>query len=259
MISIKQIPVLNDNYIWLINASEKYTAVVDPAIPEPVIKELKKNNWKLTHILNTHHHSDHTGANIQLKKDSNCKIIGPKADHDRIPGIDIFLEDQDEFEFGTEIVKVLDVPGHTKGHIAFHFPESESLFCGDTLFALGCGRVFEGTMEQMWESLTKISLLPKQTKIYCAHEYTLANGTFALTIEPNNEKLKFRMKNIKEKRNKGISTIPSTLEEEIDTNPFLRPDSIEIQENLSLVGSPLVDIFAKTRQLKDSFKIIENN
>ncbi|PPR77487.1 MAG: Hydroxyacylglutathione hydrolase [Alphaproteobacteria bacterium MarineAlpha2_Bin1] len=254
MISIKQIPVLNDNYIWLINSSEKYTAVVDPAVPEPVISELKKNKWKLTHILNTHHHSDHTGANLELKRITNCKIIGPMADYERIPGIDIFLRDEDEFEFGTEIVKVIDVPGHTKGHIAFYFPNSGSLFCGDTLFALGCGRVFEGTMEQMWNSLIKLSLLPKQTRVYCAHEYTLSNGNFALTIEPNNKKLKFRMKNIIEKRNKGISTIPSTIEEEIDTNPFLRPDSLEIQRNLSLVGSPLLDIFTKTRQLKDSFR-----
>ncbi len=253
MISIKQIPVLNDNYIWLVNLSEKFTAVVDPAISEPVISELKKNNWQLTHIFNTHHHSDHTGANLELKKIFNCKIIGPKADYKRIPGIDILLKDQDEFEFGNEKVRVIDVPGHTRGHIAFYFPTSEVLFCGDTLFALGCGRVFEGTMEQMWNSLTKIALLPKKTKIYCAHEYTLANGNFALTIEPNNEKLKFRMKKVIEKRKKGISTVPFTLAEELDTNPFLRPDSKEIQKNLSLVGSPLVDIFAETRNLKDNF------
>ena len=254
MISIKQIPVLSDNYIWLINASEKFTAVVDPAIPGPVIDELKKNNWKLTHIFNTHHHNDHTGANLELKNITNCKIIGPKSDFQRIPGIDICYKDKDEFSFGNETVRIMDIPGHTKGHIAFYFNKSRALFCGDTLFALGCGRVFEGTMEQMWNSLAKIKNLPKQTKVYCAHEYTLANGNFALTIEPDNNKLKERMNEVISKREKGISTIPSTLLDEIETNPFLRPDSKEIQKNLSLVGKSHLEIFTKIRLLKDIFR-----
>ncbi len=254
MITIKQIPVLSDNYIWLINTSEKFTAVVDPAISDPVLNELKENNWNLTHIFNTHHHSDHTGANLELKKITNCKIIGPMADSERIPGIDVCYQDKDEFNFGNEIVSIMDVPGHTKGHIAFYFNKSRALFCGDTLFALGCGRVFEGTMEQMWNSLAKIKNLPKQTKVYCAHEYTLANGNFALTIEPDNNKLKARMNEVISKREKGISTIPSTLLDEIETNPFLRPDSKEIQKNLSLVGKSHLEIFTKIRLLKDIFR-----
>ncbi len=253
MISIEQIPVLKDNYIWVVNYINKLAVVIDPALCDPVINVLKKKNWKLTHILNTHHHNDHIGANIELKKITNCKIIGPKNDLDRIPGIDIAVKNDQKLNFGNEEINVIEVPGHTKGHIAYYFQKSESLFCGDTLFALGCGRVFEGTMQQMWTSLLKLKNLPRSTKVYCAHEYTLANGNFALTVEPGNNKLRERMKKIINKREHGLPTVPSTLGEEIDTNPFLRPDSREIQSNLSLTGASLVDIFAQTRSLKDTF------
>ena len=254
MLEIIRIPVLNDNYVWLAHAPDGNTAVIDPAVSMPVIQELKKRHWQLTYILNTHHHNDHTGANLELKKTTKCTIIGPKADIDRIPGIDIALVDGDHFMLGKEKAQIFDVPGHTKGHIAFYFFNSNSLFCGDTLFALGCGRVFEGTMEQMWHSLSKFKKLPRQTNVYCAHEYTQANGIFALTVEPNNIKLKLRMDEVNNKRKNQIPTVPSTLGEEFDTNPFLRPDSTEIQETLSLMDAPLSEIFAKTRYLKDNFR-----
>ena len=254
MLEIIRIPVLNDNYVWLIHTRDGLTAVVDPAVSEPVMAEINARRWTLTHILNTHHHADHTGGNLALKELTNCTIVGPSADQARIPGIDVEVGDGETYQLGSATAEVLDIPGHTHGHIAYHFAQDDTLFCGDTLFALGCGRVFEGTMEQMWSSLSKIATLPPSTKVYCAHEYTQANGRFALSIEPNNRKLISRMEQIDRMRAEGIPTVPSILGEEFDTNPFLRPYSDEIQETLGLKDARLVEVFTKTRLLKDSFK-----
>jgi hydroxyacylglutathione hydrolase len=254
-LEIHQIPVLSDNYVYLAHEAETgSTAVVDPAVGDPVVEALADKGWTLTHILNTHHHADHTGANLELKERFDLTIVGPRADAARIPGIDVEVGDGDSYALGNATAQVYDVPGHTSGHIAFWFEESDALFCGDTLFALGCGRVFEGTMSQMWNSLGKLRALPPQTRVYCAHEYTQANGRFALTVEPDNQALVDRMREIDRMRDNGIPTVPSTLGEELSTNPFLRPDSPDLQRTIGLEGADLTSVFARTRELKDNFR-----
>ncbi len=254
MLEIHQIPVLSDNYVYLAHdAASGQTAVVDPATTDEVFAALEEKGWQLTHILNTHHHMDHVGGNEVLKAATGCTIVGPKADKDRIPGIDVALGDGDSYALGGSEAKVFDVPGHTKGHIAFWFEDSDALFCGDTLFALGCGRMFEGTADQMWNSLSKFRDLPGQTQVYCAHEYTQANAAFAVTVEPDNENLVSRAAEIDALRAQGKRTVPSSLAEELATNPFLRPDSPDLQRTLSLEGADLVAVFAETRKRKDNF------
>ena len=253
-LEVVQIPCLSDNYGYLVHDSEsKLTASIDSPALDPIEEALRQNGWVLTHIFNTHHHYDHTGANLELKKRWKCKIIGSDKDSDRIPGLDEGVNDQDIFSFGNNEVKVFDVSGHTIGHISFYFPGEEKLFCGDALFALGCGRIFEGTPAQMWESLQKLEKLPEDTKVYCAHEYTLANANFAVTVEPQNKVLLDRVQEIKDLRNEGKPTIPSTIGLEKSTNPFLRPMSKDIQANLDMLGAELVDVFAETRRRKDNF------
>jgi hydroxyacylglutathione hydrolase len=254
MLEIHQIPVLSDNYVYLAHdAATGKTAVVDPAVHEEVFAALDEKGWTLTHILNTHHHADHTGGNLAIKERTGCTIVGPRADRDRIPGIDVEVGDGDTYALGDSVARVFDVPGHTRGHIAFWFEESDALFCGDTLFALGCGRLFEGTPQQMWTSLSKLKALPPDTKVYCAHEYTKANAAFAVTVEPQNGRLAERKARIDAMRARGERTVPSTLGEELATNPFLRPDSADLQATLGLAGAPLTDVFAETRRRKDSF------
>ena len=253
-LEIKQIPVLDDNYVYLAHCPETGdTAVVDPAVSEPVFDALNETGWKLTHILNTHHHGDHVGGNMDIKNKTGCTIVGPRADRDRIPGIDVEVGDGDTYTLGASTAKVYDVPGHTRGHIAYWFEDSDALFCGDTLFVMGCGRLFEGTPAQMVSSLSKFSPLPDQTKIYCAHEYTQSNGRFALTVEPENQALIDLMKEVDDKRAKGIPTVPSTLGQERATNPFLRAESPGIQSTLGMVGADVVDVFAEVRHRKDNF------
>ncbi|WP_037492573.1 hydroxyacylglutathione hydrolase [Sneathiella glossodoripedis] len=253
-LQIHQIPVLHDNYLYLIKdiASDK-VAIVDPAVSDPVLDKLNELGWKLTHILNTHHHMDHTGANLDLKEKTGCTIVGSKSDASRIPGIDVQLSDGDVYEFGESNARIFDVSGHTIGHIAYWFEQSNALFCGDALFALGCGRLFEGTPAQMWESLSKLKTLPDTTQIYCAHEYTEANAKFALSVEPQNTDLQNRYEEIVKLRGANKPTVPSTLADEKRTNPFLRPDSDYIQETLGMRGSNLIDIFAEIRSRKDNF------
>ena len=254
MLEIHQIPVLSDNYVYLAHdGASGQTAVVDPATTDEVFAALEEKGWQLTHILNTHHHMDHVGGNEVLKAATGCTIVGPKADKDRIPGIDVALGDGDSYALGGSEAKVFDVPGHTKGHIAFWFEDSDALFCGDTLFALGCGRMFEGTADQMWNSLSKFRDLPGQTQVYCAHEYTQANAAFAVTVEPDNENLVSRAAEIDALRAQGKRTVPSSLAEELATNPFLRPDSPDLQRTLGLEGADLVAVFAETRKRKDNF------
>ena len=254
MLEIHQIPVLSDNYVYLAHdAASGQTAVVDPATTDEVFAALADKGWTLTHILNTHHHMDHVGGNLVLKEATGCTIVGPRADAGRIPGIDIEVGDGDTYTLGSSTAKVYDVAGHTRGHIAYWFGESDALFCGDTLFALGCGRLFEGTPDQMWESLSKFMELPGETKVYCAHEYTQANAAFAITVEPDNQALIDRKAWIDAARAEGKSTVPSTLAEEFATNPFMRPDSIDLQRTLGLEGADLVTVFAETRKRKDNF------
>lgn len=253
-LKIHRIPARKDNYLWLaVEPATNTVAVVDPADAEPVIAKCEELGICLTHILNTHHHGDHTGGNLALKDRYDCVIIGPAADRDRIPGIDIAVGEEDTIALGTETGRVFDVPGHTRGHIAYWFAESEALFCGDTLFAMGCGRLCEGTPAQMWDSLSKFAGLPDETRVYCAHEYTEANARFALTVDPDNKALKRRAAAVARLRREGKPTVPSTLGEERATNPFLRAEDIGLRAALGLAGADAVTVFAETRRRKDVF------
>src|SRR5262249_18905808 len=186
-LEVHPINALRDNYVWLLRDPKSGAiGVVDPSESEPVEAALRSRSWTLTHILNTHHHYDHTGGNLALKQAHGATIVGPAADRERIPGIDVALADGETYTFGEGAALVLDVPGHTRGHIAFFFPAAPALFCGDTMFSLGCGRLFEGTPAQMWASLGKFKRLPTDTRVYCGHEYTQANARFAITVDPAN-------------------------------------------------------------------------
>ena len=229
------------------------TATIDTPDVDAIERALLDKKWTLTHILNTYHHWDHAGGNLELKNKTNCTIVGPRADANRIPGIDIQVGEGDVFEFGNHQANVYDTPGHTRGHIVYHFAEEGCAFVGDTLFAMGCGRLFEGTPEQMWSSLQKLMRWPDETKIYCAHEYTEVNAKFALTVEPDNIDLSARSEEVNQTRLKNLPTIPTTLGIEKKTNPFLRPMSTDIQSTINMKGCSLVNVFAKTRQLKDNF------
>jgi len=254
-LDIIQIPVLTDNYVYLVrDPGSDAVAVVDPAVPEPVLAELQRRGWRLTHILNTHHHGDHVGGNLALKQATGCLIVGPRADADRIPGIDVQLGDGDTWSLGTQPARIFDVPGHTRGHIAYWFANSDALFCGDTLFALGCGRLFEGSPAQMWSSLQKFLALPDSAKVYCAHEYTESNARFAVTVEPGNDALTRRYAEIRSLRAAGKPTVPSTIGAERATNPFLRPASAGLRATLDLQDADDVAVFAETRRRKDGFR-----
>jgi len=253
---IIQIPLLRDNYAYLIVCERTHeAALVDPSEAEPILRQVEKENVDLKAILNTHHHHDHTGGNPGLLEHFPLEVYGHMADKGRIPGLTHPLNDGDEVRIGELTGKVLFIPGHTRGHIAYLF--ENKLFCGDTLFVAGCGRLFEGTAEQMHDSLSKLLQLPANTLVYCGHEYTEKNIQFALTLEPNNKHLTEKMQRARSLRAKGISTVPSTMAEEMETNPFLRWESKEIQANLKSrfpdVGSDSVSVFAKIRELKDQF------
>lgn len=254
MLEVYQIPCLSDNYGYLIHDSaNNLTATIDTPEVGPINQALEEKGWTLTHILNTHHHFDHAGGNLELKSRWNCIIVGSKSDAKRIPGIDIELSDGESYQFGDHVATVFDVSGHTLGHIAFYFAEEDVLFSGDALFALGCGRLFEGSPEQMWSSLSKLKALPDSTTVYCAHEYTAANAAFALSVEPDNVALRERVSEIKSLRANNLPTVPSNLGVEKATNPFLRPDSDALQKTLQMTGEPLVEVFAETRRRKDNF------
>jgi hydroxyacylglutathione hydrolase len=251
---IELVPCLKDNYAYLIHDPDaNTTGIVDPSEAEPVLSALKRTGLKLTHILNTHHHFDHTGGNLPLKEKTGAIIVGPKADKDRIPGIDVALGEGETYKFGTRTARVFDIPAHTRGHIAFWFEADKAVFTGDTMFAMGCGRLFEGTPEQMWKSLSKLAALPEDTRVYCGHEYTESNGRFALTVEPDNADLIARMREVREKRAKEEPTIPSTIGLEKKTNPFVRATSPALQKTLGMAGADPVAVLAETRKRKDSF------
>jgi len=253
-LQVHMFSALSDNYCYLVHDPETgLTGVVDTPDIAAIENALAETGWSLDYILNTHHHSDHAGGNLELKEKTGCKVVGPSADAARIPGIDIALGDGDTFELGSKIATVYDTPGHTSGHIVYHFAADDIAFTGDTLFSMGCGRLFEGSAEQMWTSLQKLLAWPDETLVYCAHEYTQANAAFALTVEPDNARLVERAKQVDELRQQNEPTIPSTIGLERATNPFLRPTSPDLQATIGMPGAPPVDVFAETRRRKDNF------
>ena len=237
---IEIIPCLQDNYSYLIiDESNNSACVIDPSEADPIISFVENNNIKLQYILNTHHHFDHIGGNKELKKKFGSTVLGFKEDSHRIPEIDILLEDDQIWKAQNFIAKIIHIPGHTLGHICFYFFNEKLIFTGDTLFSLGCGKIFEGTYKQMYDSLNKIKSLPKETKVYCGHEYTLNNSRFCIKYDSKNLDLKKKVEVINKKILNGLPTIPSTIKEELDCNIFLRTEDLES--------------FSKLRDLKDNF------
>ncbi len=237
---VEIISCLQDNYSYLIiDETNNLACVVDPSEARPIIDYLKNKNINLKYILNTHHHFDHVGGNEELKKKYNAIVVGYKHDSERIPEIDILLEDNEIWERDNFVAKIIHVPGHTKGHICFNFYKEKLLFTGDTLFSLGCGKIFEGTYEQMFNSLEKIKALPLDTKIFCGHEYTLNNSKFCIKYDNENLSLQKKIQDIEIKLDDSLPTIPSTLKEELDCNIFLRAKDLKT--------------FSKLRDLKDNF------
>lgn len=227
-LEVVRIPVLSDNYVWLVRESESgETMVVDPAVAAPVLAKAKELGWNITQIWNTHWHPDHTGGNAEIKAATGCFITGPEAEYARIPTLDVQVKGGDTVMLGEATAKVIDVPAHTAGHIAFHFADDHAAFVGDTLFAMGCGRLLEGTADQMYANMRKLEALGDETAIYCAHEYTLGNGRFALTVEPDNAALVERMVEVTAMRERSEPTVPTTIAQERATNPFMRAGSVE--------------------------------
>jgi|TARA_B100001741_G_scaffold66354_1_gene52626 hydroxyacylglutathione hydrolase len=237
---VKIIPCLEDNYAYLLIDNTNNTAcIIDPSEASPIINYLEKNKIKLSFILNTHHHYDHVGGNKKLKEIYGAKVIGYIDDKKRIPEIDIIVKNNQIWKEKNFEAKIIHIPGHTKGHICFYFFNEKKIFSGDTLFSLGCGKIFEGTYAQMFESLNFFKTLPQDTNIYCGHEYTLKNSEFCLKHDPNNPNLKKKIQKIKEKLNKNLPTLPTTIKDEIECNIFLRTENLEN--------------FSKLRDLKDNF------
>lgn len=226
MLEIVRIPVLSDNYVWLVHEPDSAeTMVVDPAVADPVLAEADRRGWSITQIWNTHWHPDHTGGNEAIKAATGCTITGPEAEQARIPTLDRTVKEGDTVKLGDVVAEVIDVPAHTAGHIAYHLPDEKAAFVGDTLFAMGCGRLFEGTAEQMYANMRKLEALPDETRVYCAHEYTEANGRYAVTAEPDNQALADRMADVVAMRERGEATVPTTIALERATNPFMRARS----------------------------------
>src|SRR5262245_26310737 len=253
-LQIHQFPCLSDNFGVLIHDAEAgITASIDAPDATAVARALQEKGWTLTHILTTHHHLDHTAGNAALKAETGCTIIGPRNEAAKVPGIDRQVGEGDTFAFGSHQVQVLDTPGHTAGHITYVIPSAKVAFVGDTLFALGCGRVIEGTPQMMWDSLRKLMALPKDTAVYCGHEYTQANAAFALSIEPDSAALQQRATAVDELRAAGTATLPTGIGLELETNPFLRPHVPAIQRRLGMEGRPEWEIFREIRERKNRF------
>jgi hydroxyacylglutathione hydrolase len=226
-LEIIRIPVLSDNYVWLVHEPDSgETMVVDPAVAAPVLAEADARGWQITQIWNTHWHPDHTGGNAEIKAATGCIITGPEAERERIPTLDVVVKEGDTVALGAVTAQVLDVPAHTAGHIAYHFADDRAAFVGDTLFAMGCGRLFEGTADQMYSNMRKLEALGDETQVYCAHEYTQSNGRFALTVEPDNAALVERMAMVIAMRERGEPTVPTSIALERATNPFMRAASV---------------------------------
>lgn len=239
-LDIVAVPAFADNYLWLIHDEDSgETAVVDPGDPAPVLAEAERRGWRITKILNTHWHPDHTGGNLAIKQATGAEIWGPAGENGRVPGLDHPLAEGDRISIGGHSAEVWEVPGHTLGHIAYIFADDEIAFVGDTLFAMGCGRLFEGSPEQMHRSLGRLAELPEATQLYCAHEYTLANARFAAHAFPENKEIAERLRHVEQERSEARPTVPTTVALERTTNPFL------------LAGD--VKEFAELRREKDSF------
>lgn len=252
-LEIHMFPCLNDNYGYLVHDPVSgETAVIDTPDATKIMAEAETKGWKITQIWNTHWHPDHAGGNLQIKDATGCVIIGPAGEEDKIPGLDRAVRQDSLVNLGAIVAKVIDVPGHTAGHIAFHVEEEGVAFVGDTVFALGCGRLFEGSPAQMWDSLSKIKALPEDTILYCAHEYTAANAKFAATIEPENSDLQTYIDQVKALRSEDKPTIPTRLDKELAANPFLRADIPALQAAMGHSGDP-VETFAEIRRRKDNF------
>ncbi|OHV82058.1 hydroxyacylglutathione hydrolase [Rhizobium sp. LCM 4573] len=244
----------SDNYGVLVHDPESgLTASIDAPEEKPIVEAANRRGWKITHIFTTHHHTDHVEANLALKERFHLEIIGPFNEAVAIPGLDKTMADGDEFQFGEHLVRVIETPGHTAGHICYHFPDDKLLFAADTLFALGCGRLFERPAADMWHSLQKLAVLPDETAIYFGHEYTLSNARFALTIDPGNERLKVRAAEIEAQRAEGKFTIPTMMGLEKETNPFLRANDPAIRRNLVMESKTNEEVFAEIRKRKDNF------
>ncbi|NWG70444.1 MAG: hydroxyacylglutathione hydrolase [Parvularculaceae bacterium] len=249
---IRQFPCLKDNYGFLLrDEASGAVAAVDTPDAAAIDRELEAAGWRLTHILNTHWHPDHAGGNLALKARWSCRIIGPKREAARIPGLDEAVGEGDEVRLGEAVARVIDTPGHTLGHVVFHFLEAGCAFVGDTIFAMGCGRLFEGTPSQMWASLLKVAALPAATELYCAHEYTEANARFALSVDGANAALRRRAAAVDAMRARGAPTVPTRLADELETNPFLRAPAIAA--SLGLSGVADAEAFAELRRRKDQF------
>ncbi len=246
------VPCLSDNYAYLLHDPETgTTGVVDPAEDGPITAALEARGWRLSYILNTHHHYDHVGGNEALKRAFGATIIGPQAERDQIPAMDVGVRQGETFPFGSHTVEVIDTPAHTAGHISFYLPGVPAVFAGDTMFSMGCGRLFEGTAAQMWNSLQKLMALHAATRLYCGHEYTQSNARFALSLEPGNEALQSRAAEVERLRARQAPTLPSTIAQELATNPFLRPHSPEIRATLGMATASDADVFAEIRRRKD--------
>jgi hydroxyacylglutathione hydrolase len=253
-LEIHQFPARSDNYGLLVHdPASGATAAIDAPDAEAVLAQLHRKGWTLTHILTTHHHHDHTAGNAVLKRMTGCTIIGPAKEAGAIPGIDVPVQEGDKIEIGSAGARVIDTPGHTRGHVSYQFPDDNTVFVGDTLFSVGCGKLLEGDAKTMWSSLAKLRSLPPETALYCGHEYTDANCRFALTVEPENETLRARASEAAALAKAGKPALPSTIKQELATNPFLRPESPAIQQRLGMEGAELADIFGEIRRRKDRF------
>jgi hydroxyacylglutathione hydrolase len=249
---IHQFACLKDNYGVLVHdAAGDVTLAIDAPDAAAVRQALDARGWRLTHILATHHHADHTAGIPALKAETQCTVIGPKSEASRIPGLDMAVGEPDTLQLGGLAIKVLDTPGHTIGHVTYWIEAAQVAFVGDTLFAMGCGRVLEGTAEMMWASLRKIAALPADTALYCGHEYTVSNGRFGLTIEPGNAALAARLADTEAKRDRGLPTLPTRVDLELETNVFLRAGSRAIREQVGLPLAPDWKVFAEVRERKN--------
>ncbi len=251
-LDIVTIPCRSDNYAFLIHGQGR-TALVDAPEAAPIADALNSRGWGLDEIWLTHHHGDHVEGVEELQAEFGATVTGNAEDAARLPKLDRAVRDGDSFDFAGETVEVLDVSGHTVGHVAFHIPGAAAAFTADSLMALGCGRVFEGTFDQMWASLSKLAALPPETIIHSGHEYTQANARFALTIEPNNPDLISRSDAVAAARTQGMPTVPSRLSEELATNPFLRASRPEVKSGLGMENAPDAQVFAEIRRRKDAF------
>ena len=252
---IDQFPCRSDNFGVLIHDTVSgLTAAIDAPEFDPIKHRLAERGWRLDRILVTHHHADHTEAILPLKQATDCSVVGPAKEADKIPGIDQTVKEGDVIPFGSHEIRVIETPGHTLGHVSYYIPGAKVAFVADTLFAIGCGRVIEGTFPMMWDSLTKLMALPDDTVVYCGHEYTQANARFALTIEPANSELILRAREVDELRAAGKATLPTAMGLEKRTNPFLRVNEPAVRDLLDMQNASPAEVFGAIRTRKDNFK-----